>query len=95
MRHEIPTNAINSNDNIFRLLTRSFVFMVLISFVIASPLGWYMMTRWLEGYNYKTNITWDVFVIAGLSAVVIALLTVSYQSVKAALANPANNLRSE
>ena len=81
--------------NIFRLLTRSFVVMVLISFVIASPLGWYMMTRWLEGYNYKTDITWDVFAIAGLSAVVIALLTVSYQSVKAALANPANNLRSE
>ena len=81
--------------NIFRLLTSSFVVMVLISFVIASPLGWYIMTRWLEGYNYKTDITWDVFAIAGLSAVVIALLTVSYQSVKAALANPANNLRSE
>lgn len=81
--------------NIFRLLTRNFVFMVLISFVIASPLGWYMMTRWLEGYNYKTDITWDVFVVAGSAAVIIALLTVSYQSVKAALGNPATNLRSE
>jgi putative ABC transport system permease protein len=81
--------------NIFRLLTRNFVVMVLISFLIASPLGYYMMTRWLEGYNYKTDISWDVFAIAGLSAVVIALLTVSYQSVKVALGNPANNLRSE
>lgn len=81
--------------NIFRLLTRNFVIMVLISFVIATPLGWYMMTSWLEGYNYKTDISWDVFAIAGLSAVVIALLTVSYQSVKVALANPASNLRTE
>jgi putative ABC transport system permease protein len=81
--------------NIFRLLTRNFVMLVCISFVIASPVGWYMMSEWLKGYNYKTDITWDVFVIAGLSAVVIALLTVSYQSVKVALENPANNLRSE
>jgi putative ABC transport system permease protein len=81
--------------NIFRLLTRNFVMLVCISFVIASPLGWYMMTEWLKGYNYKTDITWDVFVVAGLSAVVIALLTVSYQSVKVALENPASNLRSE
>jgi putative ABC transport system permease protein len=81
--------------NIFRLLTRSFVIMVSISFVIASPLGWYMMTEWLKGYNYKTSITWDVFLIAGTSAVVIALLTVSYQSVKVALENPASNLRCE
>ncbi|AYB29962.1 ABC transporter permease [Chryseolinea soli] len=81
--------------NIFRLLTRSFVVMVLVSFAIASPLGWYMMTRWLEGYSYKTEITWDVFLIAGSAAVVIALLTVSYQAVKVALGNPATNLRSE
>lgn len=84
-----------SVGNIFRLLTRSFVFLVLMSFVIASPLGWYMMMRWLEGYNYKTDITWDIFAVAGFSAVLIALLTVSYQSVKVALGNPANNLRSE
>lgn len=84
-----------SLGNIFRLLTRSFVLLVLLSFVIASPLGWFMMNRWLEEYNYKTTITWDVFVIAGISAVVIAVLTVSYQSVKVALTNPANNLRSE
>jgi hypothetical protein len=63
--------------------------------VIAVPLSWYMMKVWLEDYKYKTEITWDVFIFSGMIAVVIALLTVSYQSIRAALANPANNLRSE
>lgn len=81
--------------NIFRLLTRSFVLLVIVSFVIALPLGWYLMTTWLADYNYKTDITWDVFAIAGAAAVLIALITVSYQSVKVALTNPADNLRSE
>jgi putative ABC transport system permease protein len=54
-----------------------------------------MMSKWLEDYKYKTEITWDVFVLSGALAVFIALLTVSYQSIRAALANPANSLRSE
>lgn len=81
--------------NIFRFLARSFVLLVIVSFVIASPLGWYLMTTWLADYNYKIDITWDVFAIAGAAAVLIALITVSYQSVKVALTNPADNLRSE
>lgn len=81
--------------NIFRLLTRSFVLLVLVSFVIASPLGWYMMYTWLQDYSFKIDITWDVFAIAGSAAVSIALITVSYQSIKVALGNPATNLRSE
>lgn len=81
--------------NIFRLLTRSFVLLVIVSFVIALPLGWYLMTTWLADYNYKIDITWDVFAIAGAAAVLIALITVSYQSVKVALTNPADNLRPE
>ncbi len=84
-----------SVNNIFRLLTQNFVKLVLISFVIAVPLGWYMMQTWLEDYAYKIEITWDVFVISGLIAISIALLTISYQSIRAALANPANSLRSE
>lgn len=84
-----------SVSNIFRLLTKNFVVLVLLSFVIAAPVGWYMMNTWLQEYNYKTEITWDVFVIAGLSAVMIALVTVSYQSIKVAVGNPAHNLRSE
>jgi len=84
-----------STANIFRLLTRSFVLLVFISFVIASPLGWYMMNAWLNDYNFKTDITWDVFAIAGACALLIAVATVSYQSIKVALTNPASNLRSE
>jgi putative ABC transport system permease protein len=81
--------------NIFRLLTENFVKLVLVSFVIAVPLAWYMMNKWLEDYKYKTDITWDVFAFSGLLAVFIALLTVSYQSLRAALVNPAQNLRSD
>jgi len=84
-----------SVKNIFRLLTQNFVKLVLVSFVIAAPLSWYMMNKWLQDYKYKIAITWDVFVIAGVMSVFIALLTISYQSISAALANPANRLRSE
>jgi putative ABC transport system permease protein len=81
--------------SIFGLLTQNFVKLVLISLVIAAPLSWYMMQRWLEDYAYKITITWDVFVIAGVISVCIAVCTVSYQSIRAALTNPANRLRSE
>jgi putative ABC transport system permease protein len=81
--------------NIFKLLTQNFVKLVLVSFVIAAPISWYMMNKWLEDYKYKIIISWDVFMIAGVISVCIALLTISYQSISAALANPANRLRSE
>lgn len=81
--------------NIFQLLTGNFVKLVLISFCIATPLAWLMMKQWLEDYAYRIPITWDVFVLAGLVAILIALLTISYQSVRAALVNPSATLRSE
>ncbi|HLZ15697.1 MAG TPA: FtsX-like permease family protein, partial [Cyclobacteriaceae bacterium] len=81
--------------NIFRLLTQNFVQLVLMSFAIAAPVAWYMMTKWLENYKYKITITWDVFFITGVISLMIALLTISYQSIGAALANPANRLRAE
>ncbi len=84
-----------SVKNIFRLLTQNFVKLVLVSFVIAAPISWYMMDKWLQDYKYKIAITWDIFVIAGVMSVLIALLTISYQSISAALANPTNRLRSE
>jgi putative ABC transport system permease protein len=84
-----------SVNNIFRLLTQNFVKLVIISFVVAAPLGWYLMQLWLQDYVYKIDITWDVFALSGIIAVAIALLTVSYQSIRAALTNPASNLRSE
>lgn len=84
-----------SVNNVLRLLTQSYVKLVLIAFAIAAPLGWYLMQQWLEDYAYRIDITWDVFVVSGLFAMTIALITVSYQSIRAALANPANSLRSE
>ena len=84
-----------SINNISEMLTQNFVILVLISFVVAVPLAWYLMQMWLEDYVYRIDITWDVFVISGLIAISIALLTISYQSIRAALANPANSLRSE
>jgi putative ABC transport system permease protein len=82
-------------NTIFRMLTSNFVKLVLISFVIAAPLGYFLMNKWLEDYQYKTDLSWDIFAMAGGMAVVIALLTISYQSVRAALMNPVTNLRSE
>jgi putative ABC transport system permease protein len=84
-----------SMKNIFKLLTQNFVMLVMISFLIATPLAWYMMTKWLEDYEYKIPLSWDVFLVAGIISVAIAVLTISYQSISAALANPAKRLRSE
>lgn len=84
-----------SLQNIFRLLTDQFIKLVLISFLLAIPISLYIMQKWLEDYKYKVDIGWKVFAISGLLSLVIALLTVSYQSIRAALANPATNLRSE
>ncbi len=81
--------------SIVTLLSRDFLKLVLIAIVIASPIAWYAMNRWLQDFAYKIDIEWWVFVGAGLLAVGIALLTVSFQSVKAALMNPVNSLRSE
>jgi len=84
-----------SINNIFRLLTQNFLKLVAISFVLAAPLAWYLMRSWLNDYAYRTDLSWDVFALSGIIAVSIALLTVSYQSIRAALANPAQSLRSE
>ncbi len=84
-----------SVTSIVTLLSKDFVKLVLIAIVIASPLAWYGMNRWLQDFAYKITIDWWVFALAGLLAVGIALLTVSFQSVKAALMNPVKSLRSE
>jgi putative ABC transport system permease protein len=81
--------------NITALLSRDFLKLVVISILIASPIAWWMMNSWLEGYAYKISISVWIFAIAGLGAMSIALLTISFQSVKAAIANPIKNLRSE
>ncbi len=77
------------------LLSKDFLKLVTIAVVIASPLAWYAMNRWLQNFAYQTHIGWSVFVLTTLAALFIALLTVSFQSVKAALMNPVDSLQSE
>ncbi|MBN9386037.1 MAG: ABC transporter permease [Chitinophagaceae bacterium] len=77
------------------LLSRSFVSLMVLAMLIAFPLTWWLMHAWLAGFAYRIDIGWGVFVIAGISLVVITLSTVSYQSIKAAVINPADSLRSE
>ena len=77
------------------MLSKDFVKLVAISIIIASPLAYFGMYTWLQDFAFRVKIEWWVFVIAGLSALVIALLTVSFQSIKAAVSNPVNSLRSE
>ena len=77
------------------LLAKDFIKLVLVSFIIASPIAWFSMDKWLDGYGYRVGIGWTVFVFSGGLAILIAILTVSYQSIKAAIANPMKSLRSE
>ena len=84
-----------SVTSIVTLLSKDFLKPVLVALLIASPVAWYAMRQWLADFAYKTDIGWGVFALAGLLAIGIALLTVSFQSVKAAVANPVESLRSE
>lgn len=84
-----------SVSSVVALLSKDFLKLVAISIVIASPIAWYAMNLWLQDFAYKIDISWWVFALAGLLAVGIALLTVSFQSVRAALRNPVESLRSE
>lgn len=80
---------------ITKLLSKDFLLLVIIAFVIAAPLSYWGLYTWLQDYPYRISIQWWVFALAAVLAIVIALLTVSYQSVKAALANPVKSLRTE
>ncbi|WP_439558682.1 ABC transporter permease, partial [Dyadobacter sp.] len=77
------------------LLSRDFLKLVAVSIVLASPVAWWLMSKWLQGFAYKIDIEWWIFVLAGLLSVLIAVLTISFQSIKAALMNPIQSLRSE
>lgn len=76
-------------------LSRDFIYLVLLSIVIITPVSWWAVQKWLQTFAYRIDISWWLFFLAGVIAVVIAIITVSFQSVKAALANPADSLRSE
>ncbi|MGB3465399.1 MAG: ABC transporter permease [Cyclobacteriaceae bacterium] len=84
-----------SVNSIFRLLTSNFVRLIIISLVVAIPISYIIMQKWLEDFEYRISLTWDVFLLAGSITIVIAMLTISFESVKAGLMNPAKSLRSE
>ncbi len=77
------------------LLSREFIYLVLLSVMIITPVAWWLMQRWLQTFAYRISIGWWIFFAAGATAIIIAIVTVSFQSVKAALANPVKSLRSE
>jgi hypothetical protein len=81
--------------NLWGLLSKEFVILVLVSFLISVPVSYYFMHNWLENYQYRADLSWWIFAAAGTGALVITLLTVSIQAVKAAIANPVKSLRSE
>jgi len=84
-----------SLTSLFGLLSKELLLLVAFALLIASPLAWYTMNNWLKDYAYRIDIAWWIFAIAGVLAILIALITVSFQTIKALLANPVNSLRSE
>jgi len=84
-----------SVQNLVTLLSKDFLQLVLVSAIIAFPAAWFAMNKWLEDFAYKTSIGWQVFIIAALGASLIALLTISFQAIKAAMRNPVKSLRTE
>ena len=81
--------------SLWRLLSKEFAVLVIISFCIATPVAYYFLHNWLQNYQYRTNLSWWIFAAAGFGALLITLLTVSFQSIKAAIANPVKSLRTE
>lgn len=81
--------------HIVYLFSKEFVLLIAIAFAIATPLTWYFMHQWLQNYPFRIELSWWIFIIGGLASIIIALITVSFQAIKAAVANPVTSLRSE
>jgi ABC-type antimicrobial peptide transport system permease subunit/AraC-like DNA-binding protein len=84
-----------SAGSIVYLFSKEFIILIAIAFAIATPIAWYYMHQWLQDYVYRINISWWLFAAGGLAAIIIALVTISFQAIKAAMANPVKSLRSE
>jgi putative ABC transport system permease protein len=84
-----------SASNIVYLFSKEFVWLIAIAFVIATPIAWYFMNKWLENFAYRIQLSWWLFLIGGIASIVIALISVSFQAIKAAIANPVKSLRTE
>ena len=84
-----------SVTQIVQLLSKDFLRLVILGIVIASPIAYWAMSKWLQDFAYRVDISWWIFALAGIVAIIIALLTVSYQAIRAAVANPVKSLRTE
>jgi ABC-type antimicrobial peptide transport system permease subunit len=82
-------------SRIMMLISKEFILLILIAFVSATPVGYYFIHKWLQDFAYRINISWWIFPLAGVSVITIALMTLSYQAIKAAIANPVKSLRTE
>ena len=94
---EIALRKINgaTGNQVVKLLISAYILQIIVAFIIAAPIGWYVMHGWLKNFAYKTGLSWWIFILTGLIALTIALLTVSWQSWKAATSNPVESLRFE
>jgi ABC-type antimicrobial peptide transport system permease subunit len=81
--------------NLWKMQSKEFVGLVIIACLISIPIAWHFLNQWLQNYNYRVEISWWIFAIAISGAVIITLLTISYQAIKAAIANPVQSLRTE
>jgi putative ABC transport system permease protein len=84
-----------SAGNIVYLFSKEFIILIAIAFAIATPIAWYYMHKWLQNYAYRIDVSWLIFLAGGIVAIIIALATISFQAIKAAMANPVRSLRSE
>jgi ABC-type antimicrobial peptide transport system permease subunit len=82
-------------QNIVMLFSREFIVLIIIAFAIAAPLAWYFLQKWLENYEYRTPVSWWIFIVAAFSSIAIAILTISFKAIYAARSNPVKSLRSE
>ena len=84
-----------SVSNVVTMLSTDFIKLVLISFVIASPIAWWFMNQWLQDFAFRIDLSWWIFALTGITALLIALITLSFQAIKAAISNPVKSLRTE
>jgi ABC-type antimicrobial peptide transport system permease subunit len=84
-----------SVPGIVRLLSKEYLQLVIVAIVLATPLAWWAMNKWLQNFAYRIQLQWWMFLLAGLIGIAIAMLTVSFQAIKAAVANPVKSLRTE
>ena len=82
-------------SNIVYLFSKEFIILIAIAFAIATPIAWYFMHKWLQDFVYRINLSWWMFLVGGVVSIVIALITISFQAIKAAIANPVKSLRTE